>query len=101
MLGDFRNALFEEMTTYIDCNQLQSNDSDKETHGCRQHSRYMLMFLGITGCDGTTTELNGLTGVFGKTDSEYQNNMTCRWRITVAAGKVHKRPQNNVALMLH
>ena len=74
---------------------LQNNDSGKETYDCGHYSTDLvsLMFLGLIGCDGTTAELNELTGVFGKTDSEYKNNMTCRWRITVATGKVRQRPK--------
>ena len=41
-------------------------------------------------CHGSPTELTGSSGEFGISESEYNNNLQCGWKIRVNSGKVIK-----------
>ncbi|KAI0240909.1 hypothetical protein LSAT2_005242, partial [Lamellibrachia satsuma] len=41
---------------------------------------------GNSGCDGTTAQLTGPSGEFGTNGPQYQNGMSCSWKITVPVG---------------
>ncbi|KAI0216120.1 Ovochymase-1 [Lamellibrachia satsuma] len=40
------------------------------------------------GCDGNVAELRGPSGQFGTTGSHYDNDMVCRWKLSVEAKKL-------------
>ena len=49
---------------------------------------HLITAAGNSGCDGITAQLTGPTGEFGTTGPQYQNEMSCSWKITVPVGMV-------------
>ena len=47
------------------------------------------MFQDATPCDGSPAILNEAEGTFGIDETQYENNMTCRWLIHVSPFKVN------------